>query len=136
MSDDPVPQPVAPPVPKVAPVASAPDDPPPQDDRPEALLAATILLMSAYAREGGSPRLAGAVLRHLQLLADRVDLHGVVTATCDHATDLWAGLARGPAMRPVAPAATAPSRAPAATGMRALLRLVTDRGPAAPGISA
>jgi len=42
-----------------------PRDEPTADGRPEALLAATLLLMSAYAREGGSPRLAGAVLQHL-----------------------------------------------------------------------
>ena len=134
MADHPASQLASQTTPKPASHAVAPDEPPLQDDRPEALLAATILLMSAYAREGGSPSLAGAVLRHLELLADRADLHGVIAATCDHAADLWAGLWRGPATRPAAPAPTA--RAPAATGMRALLRRATDRGPAAPGVSA
>ncbi len=36
-----------------------PRDAPPADGRPETLLAATILLMSAHARDGG-PRLADA----------------------------------------------------------------------------
>ncbi|RPH42371.1 MAG: hypothetical protein EHM87_16975 [Burkholderiales bacterium] len=106
---------------------------PPFEPEPDALLAATILLMSAYAREGGGPRLAGAVLRHLELLADRADLPGVLTATCDHAADLWVGLSRMPT-----PQATgaAPRRPPAAaSGMRALLRLVTERGPAPPAVS-
>jgi hypothetical protein len=110
-----------------------PRDAPPADGRPETLLAATILLMSAYAREGGSPRLAGAVLRHLELLADRGDLPGVIAATCEHAADLWVGLSRAPA--PQASAAPGARPATAATGMRALLRLVTERGPSAPGVS-
>jgi hypothetical protein len=58
--------------------------------------------MSAYAREGGSHRLAVSVLRHLELLADRDDLPGVVAATCDQAADLWVGLSRVPE-RPAAP---------------------------------
>jgi hypothetical protein len=110
-----------------------PCDTPSSDGRPETLLAATILLMSAYAREGGGHRLAGSVLRHLELLADRDDLAGVVAATCDHAADLWVGLSRIPD-RPAAPvAALRPT--PAAGGLRALLRLVSDRGPATPGLN-
>jgi hypothetical protein len=84
-------------------------------------------------RQGGSPRLAGAVLRHLELLADRGDLPGVIAATCEHAADLWIGLSRAPA--PHASAAPAASPATAAAGMRALLRRVTERGPTAPGVS-
>lgn len=105
-----------------------PRDAPPADGRPETLLAATILLMSAHARDGG-PRLADAVLRHLELLAARDDLPGVLTATCDQAADLWVPLAR-PA-QPARPAAT-PSHAAAAhpeapaprRGVPAFLRLV------------
>jgi hypothetical protein len=111
-----------------------PRDVPPADGRPETLLAATILLMSAYAREGGSPRLAGAVLRHLELLADRGDVPGVIAATCEHAADLWVGLSRVSAPPTTAASGARPATA-AAAGMRALLRLVTERGPAAPGVS-
>ena len=95
-----------------------PRDTPPADGRPETLLAATLLLMSAHARDGG-PRLADAVLRHLELLAAREDLPGVLTATCDQAADLWVPLAR-PACPP---APTIPARA--RRGVPGLLRLVT-----------
>lgn len=88
-----------------------PRDAPPCDGRPETLLAATILLMSAHARDRG-PRLADTVLRHLELLAARADLPGVLTATCDQAADLWVPLARPP--RPAAgDAPPTPARAPA-----------------------
>jgi hypothetical protein len=100
-------------------------DAPPADGRPETLLAATILLMSAHARDGG-PRLADAVLRHLELLAARDDLPGVLTATCDQAADLWVPLAR-PA-RPAAAASPAAAERPDAPaprrGVPAFLRLV------------
>lgn len=92
-----------------------PRDDPPADGRPETLLAATILLMSAWAREGGSPRLAGAVLHHLELLAARADLAPVLAATCDHATDHWVPLAR--------PRPEPPARRPARS-LGARLRLV------------
>jgi hypothetical protein len=96
-----------------------PRDVPPTDGRPETLLAAAILLMSAHARDGG-PRLADAVLRHLELLAAREDLPGVLTATCDQAADLWVPLARpAPAAARAAPDATGPRR-----GVPAFLRLV------------
>jgi hypothetical protein len=95
-----------------------PRDEPPTDGRPETLLAATVLLMSAYARDGGGPRLAGAVLRHLELLAQRCDVPGVLAATCDHAADHWVQLAR-----PVPDAA--PAR-PRRRSLPALLRLVAD----------
>lgn len=96
-----------------------PRDTPPADGRPETLLAATLLLMSAHARDGG-PRLADAVLRHLELLAARDDLPGVLTATCDQAADLWVPLAR-----PAAPArGAADPPAPVRRAMPAFLRLV------------
>ncbi len=111
-----------------------PRDTPSSDGRPDTLLAATILLMSAYAREGGGQRLAGSVLRHLELLADRDDLPGVVAATCEQAADLWVGLSRIPE-RPPAPGAARRSTPPAGP-LRALLRLVSDTGPpVAPDVS-
>jgi hypothetical protein len=96
-----------------------PRDVPATDGRPETLLAATILLMSAYAGDGGGPRLAGAVLRHLELLAQRADLPGVLAATCDHAADRWIQLAR-----PV-PAGDAGAPSVRRRSLPALLRLVS-----------
>lgn len=99
-----------------------PRDAPPADGRPETLLAATILLMSAHARDCG-PRLADAVLRHLELLAARDDLPGVLTATCDQAANLWVPLARPAAA--ASPAAAECRDAPAPRrGVPAFLRLV------------
>jgi hypothetical protein len=101
-----------------------PRDEPAADGRPDTLLAATLLLMSAYAREGGSPRLAGAVLQHLELLAARADVPGVITATCDHAADLWVQLARPSPVPPRAVLGTRDTPARPRRPMSALLRLV------------
>ncbi len=95
------------------------------EDRPDTLLASTIFLMSAYAREGGSRRLAQVVMRHLELLAERADLSGVLGATCEDAADHWAVLAGNPP-RPVA-AETGRRTAPG-QGKRGWLRLVGGTG--------
>lgn len=96
-----------------------PRDVPPADGSADTLLAATILLMSAWARDGGGPRLAAAVLRHLELLAARADLPPMLAATCDHAADHWVQLAR-PLRQPQARPAGA-----ARGGLPRLLRLVS-----------
>lgn len=97
-----------------------PRDVPSSDGSPETLLASTILLMSAWAREGGGPRLAGAVLRHLELLAAHDGLSPVLAATCDHAADHWV-----PLSRPAPARGDADARPPRRT-LAARLRLVRD----------
>lgn len=106
--------------PMTAPRAMDPRDVPRSDGSVETLLASTLLLMSAWAREGGGPRLAGAVLRHLELLAAREDLSPVLAATCDHAADHWVALSR-PAPGPAARVDGRPRRT-----LAARLRLVRD----------
>ena len=92
---------------------TTPPGPAAADTRLETLLAATIFLMSAHAREGGGTHLAGVVLRHLEAIADRCDARGVLAATCEQAADHWAQLA-----------GAAPAEAPAAPLRRGRLRLV------------
>ena len=101
---------------------------PQPEDRLEILLSATIFLMSAYARGDRSPRLAHAVLRYLELLADRADAAGVLGATCEQAADQWASLASGGT--PPRPRTGASPR----NGWRRWLRLVVDNdaGPREP----
>jgi hypothetical protein len=80
---------------------SDPEDPPPTAERLDALVAAAILLMSSYVREGGSVPAAAVVRRHLEAIAEHRDAAGVLGATCDQAADLWA--AAPPPPRPSAP---------------------------------
>lgn len=82
---------------------SEPDDPAPAADRLDALVAAAILLMSAYVRDGGGTRAAAIVRRHLEAIAEHRDAAGVLGATCDHAADLWAAPPPRPPERPRGP---------------------------------
>jgi len=95
----------------------------PEADRLDTLIAATLFLMTAYVREGGSPRLAGVVRRHLEALADHADTSGVLGATSEQAADHWSALAHREA-----PARSRPADGPpagATTPRRPWLRLVS-----------
>ena len=56
--------------------------------RPEVLAAALIFLMTHYARTG-CPRLAGCVLRHLELLALHGEADPVLRDTCASLRCAW-----------------------------------------------
>jgi hypothetical protein len=98
------------------------DDLPPDEERLETLLAGTIFLMSAHAREGGGERLAGIVARHLEAIADRCDPDGVLAATCERAADQWSQLSGGRGR--VADADRGGAGRAASSPNRGLLRLV------------
>ncbi len=66
-----------------------PFDPQSDSGKPEVILAAALYLMSAYSRNGGCPKLAHVILRHLELLAARHDIPPVLACTCAQLTEQW-----------------------------------------------
>jgi len=102
-------------------VAAGPQPPEQRADRLDTLIAATLFLMTAHARNGHDPRLAGVVQRHLEALADHADTPGVLGAVCEQAADHWSGLARTEAAAAVGLTGSRAGRAP---GRRPWLRLV------------
>jgi hypothetical protein len=67
---------------------------PKQSTRIETLLAATIFLMTHYARTG-CPRLAVCVSRHLQCLYVHPDVDPVIREICASVRDAWVDAAVG-----------------------------------------
>ena len=61
----------------------------PQTSRPEALVAATLYLMTHYARTG-CPRLALCISKHLQCLAVHPDADPIVRDICAGVQGTWA----------------------------------------------
>ena len=64
-------------------------DPHHDSGKPDVMLAAVLYLMSAYAKNGGCPKLAHVILRHLELIAHRSDVPSVVTSTCGQLALHW-----------------------------------------------
>lgn len=56
---------------------------------PVMLASSALFLMSAFIRQGGGPRLASSVLRHLELLAQAQDSPPVLAQTCAELADDW-----------------------------------------------
>jgi hypothetical protein len=67
----------------------------PQTSRPEALVAATLYLMTHYARTG-CPRLALCISKHLQCLAVHPDADPIVRDICAGVHGAWMGAVTGP----------------------------------------
>jgi len=57
--------------------------------KPELIVSAALCLMSSFSCQGGCPKLAHVIHRHLQILAERADLSDVLTATCASLADQW-----------------------------------------------
>lgn len=64
----------------------------PESSRPEALIAATLYLMTHYARTG-CPRLALCISKHLQCLAVHPGADPIVREICAGVHGAWAGAA-------------------------------------------
>jgi hypothetical protein len=57
--------------------------------KPELIVSAALCLMSSFSCQGGCPKLAHVIVRHLQILAERADVSEVLTATCANLADQW-----------------------------------------------
>lgn len=58
-------------------------------DRPEVIVSAALYLMSAYGRNGGCPRLAHMILRHLELIAGNQEVSPLLRGTCAQLVEQW-----------------------------------------------
>lgn len=72
---------------------------------PERVLAAVIHFMSCYVRDGGSPRLARVVNRHLELLARCPEAGAMVRETCRRMGAVWTAIEAAGPQREAQPAA-------------------------------
>ena len=57
--------------------------------KPEVIVSAALHLISTYGCNGGCPRLAHVIVKHLRILAERRDLPPVLRATCAHLAEQW-----------------------------------------------
>ena len=82
--------------------------------KPEVIVSAALYLMSSYGCNGGCPRLANVIVKHLRILAGRDDLPPVLCSTCASLAEQWEIK-----LHAMLPAAMPPAQAPSAQALLA-----------------
>lgn len=57
--------------------------------KPEVIVSAALYLMSSYGCNGGCPKLAHVILKHLRILAERDDVAPLLRDTCARLVEQW-----------------------------------------------